>query len=523
MRRNTRNKIAFVLFSLGFGAPTLAKTVVVPPLMARSTSAETVLSMTTLLASELEFIGDFDEITQLERRPSGWGWSCVRSTSCMGSIARSNSAQALVSGTVSKVSGNYNISLVYYDGGRIVRTEKSTIPTDALAVADGLSSLVRAVITGVSSEDKAKEERVEGFEGGAMGILDAEEEEGDAFVFAAAPPGSRQLTTPTGGADYDEELDELDEEEDEERGGYGGAAAAGAGGAAAGAAIGYGAASAGRGASAGATSGGYGGGASGASAGRAAGASAGAETFDPNAIQFGSAADDISVEAIEFGSATSMIQVEAGNYDEDPIADSPPVYDDLDDPQQRQGQARKRQPRQRQAPRKRNNIGNNSNAGEFSVAGRLGFAKFQTLNFFTYGLEGAYQIQDVLAVVAGIEPHSTRRLLDPATVDEDELAVEWNTILPFNIGAMYKPTFDSWRPYAGGGLQFIPGYVKSTGGMAIGLRVRGGVEYLINDFIALNANLALGMWTGKEFDKVQEGLKKAGFVPQFSVGTVFLF
>ncbi len=101
----------------------MAKTVVVPPLIGRSTSAEALLSMTTLVASELEFVGDFEEVNQLSARPSGWGWGCVKSTSCMGGIAKSKGGQALVSGTVSKVGSNYNIMFVYYDGGRIVRSE----------------------------------------------------------------------------------------------------------------------------------------------------------------------------------------------------------------------------------------------------------------------------------------------------------------------------------------------------------------------------------------------------------------
>lgn len=157
------------------------------------------------------------------------------------------------------------------------------------------------------------------------------------------------------------------------------------------------------------------------------------------------------------------------------------------------------------------------------MAGRLGYARFQSLGFVTYGFEGAYQVQDTLAVVAGLEAFSTRRLLDPEAVPVGQPAVEWNTILPFNIGALYKPANNKLRPYVGGGIQFIPGYVKTVGGVAMGFRARGGVDYVVTDNIGLNANLALGMWTGKEFQKVQEGLKSAGVVPQFSAGTVILF
>ncbi len=540
MIRSPWTRIPVLALSVVLSAPAMAKTVVVPPLTARSTTAEAVLSMTTLMASELEFVGEFDEVKQLERRPSGWGWGCVKSTSCLGSIVRANGAQALVSGTVSKVGDRYELTLVYYDGGRIVRSESTSMPTAPSAVADGISSHVRVAVTGVSPESKAEAERVGGFEGGAMGILD-EEEEGDSFDFATAPaPVSRRLTTPDGSSAYDEDLDDLDEEEDSRNGRGGGYAAAAVGGAAAGAAVGYGAAAgssgaaAGGGAAGGRSAGGAGGGAygrsgggggagAGASGGAAAGAG-GAESFDPNAIQFGSSTDDISVESISFGSAASMIQVDDGRgdsgYDEDPMADSPPVYEDLDDPQP----TRSRQAPREQRPRNRSRqVGNNSSAGTFGIAGRMGFTKFQALNFFTYGFEGSYQIQDTLAVVAGLEAHSTRRLLDPTKVPEGEPAIEWNTILPFNLGLLYRPTMGSWRPYGGAGMQFIPGYVKSAGGMAIGLRARGGLDYIITDYLGLNVNLALGMWTGKKFDQVQDGLKKAGFVPQFSGGTVFLF
>ena len=102
-------------------------------------------------------------------------------------------------------------------------------------------------------------------------------------------------------------------------------------------------------------------------------------------------------------------------------------------------------------------------------------------------------------------------------------AEQWNTILPLNAGVQYKFGASKVRPYVGGGLQIIPGVVKDQGGVAIGLRARGGADFAITDAFGFNVNVAAGMWSGEQFKQIQDGLRASALVPQFSAGTIFLF
>ena len=104
-------------------------------------------------------------------------------------------------------------------------------------------------------------------------------------------------------------------------------------------------------------------------------------------------------------------------------------------------------------------------------------------------------------------------------------AVQWNTVLPINLGLLYKPSSRDIRPYVGGGAQLIPGYVKTKQGAAnaFGFRARGGVDFVLAENFGLNLNAAVGMWAGTEFYRVEEGLQNTALVPQISAGTLFLF
>jgi hypothetical protein len=101
--------------------------------------------------------------------------------------------------------------------------------------------------------------------------------------------------------------------------------------------------------------------------------------------------------------------------------------------------------------------------------------------------------------------------------------MQWNTILPFNAGVQYLIGTGSIQPYAGADLQFIPGYVKDSGGLAMGLRARGGLNILVADNLGLNLNASAGFWTGKNFESVKKDFGKTGLVPQGSAGAVVLF
>jgi hypothetical protein len=547
MKHTIRNLLlvlgGFVIFSHNAEA----KKVVVPPMLPRGVPAQQATNLTTLLSSELEFIGDFDEVTQLTKRPGQLGSSCLASSSCLRGIGSANGSTAVVAGKVTKYGGEVELVIVYLDDGKIIRTVKKKVTNDAMAIADEMSVMVRHVITGVDPDAKAEADKISGFEGGGMALMDEEDEDDDDSMLASSASVSRRITSPSSG-DEDLEFEDFEEdfEEEEERGG----GRAAAGGAAAGAAAVIAArkmaeqkaasqarAQAQKAAAAAAMDARRK--AAVEAAKRAAKAQAAAEAarkaaemeaaaaaaaaaklaepaaeFDPNEFNFGGSAEDIS-----FGSASSMIEVD--ETEEESYGGSSSSYLDLDEPTQTRSRTPTRDTRSRSAsPRTRK--ANSASSGGFEVTGRLGYGRFQFLSFMTYGFEASYQLQDNIAVVGGLEAFSTRRLLPPDQVPVGQPAVQWNTILPFNVGALYRPMNDTIRPYVGANVQLLPGYVAEAGAVAFGLQARGGLDYLIADNLGINVNAGAGFWAGSEWYRI-DGLLNTGMTAQINVGTVFLF
>ena len=75
------------VFTLGIGN-SFAGDVVVPPLLARGAPSQTAAMMTTLIATELEFTGEFETVNQLSKRPSQLGTNCLGSSGCLAGIAK---------------------------------------------------------------------------------------------------------------------------------------------------------------------------------------------------------------------------------------------------------------------------------------------------------------------------------------------------------------------------------------------------------------------------------------------------
>ena len=128
-----------------------------------------------------------------------------------------------------------------------------------------------------------------------------------------------------------------------------------------------------------------------------------------------------------------------------------------------------------------------------------------------------------LAILAGVEGYSTKREIPVEIQKEEGLPPEqWNTILPLNLGAVYK--FEGkTRPYLGGDMVFIPGYVRGANGMAVGMRFRGGADVYFSDAVGLNFNLAMGILTGKNLDAVDDAASTSALMPQLSAGLLFAF
>jgi hypothetical protein len=222
------------------------------------------------------------------------------------------------------------------------------------------------------------------------------------------------------------------------------------------------------------------------------------------------------------GQSSSRSQPRSAPRREPPSRETRESYEDLDS-----GRSRERpEPRRVESSDRARVDRSSSSSGSaptVSITGRLGYSRFQAFNFITYGAEiGVHPVEN-LAVLAGLEGYSVRRDVPQELQDAGAPPVVWNSIMPINIGAAYKFFNDPIRPYVGGDMLIIPGYVQDASGAAVGLRVRGGLDYMINDNFGLNVNAALGIWSGKEFDRLDSEFATSAMVPQLSMGTVVAF
>lgn len=511
---------------------------VVPPLLTRGMDPLQTLNMTSLVASELDFLGKFDGVTQLEAAPSGFGGKCLSTASCLGGIASKNSASAVVAGAATNKGGNIDIMLVYFDNGRIVRTKEFTVENSPSVVADSMSNFIREIVTGESIQQVQNRDTV------AFDDTNSFDDEDDLFsdddLFAGIPPvaaASNSRTIPTGsGADEPSELDELEldllgddlsdgpvrEPEPEPE------------------PIAY-----------------------------------EPVLSDPEPVraeeeftfEFASSADSVTnAEASTTGvvatNYTEPSRASSGYVDEyaaEPASSSSSSrssssrssryddYDDYDEP--RTVRSNNRDSRDSRSSNSRSSSSRSSNSSRFgdldddrattraevgparaTITGRIGRSTFQTLDFVTYGAEVSVSATDNLRFVGGIEPHSTKRTIPPALLEEGQASTVWNTIIPVNAGLQYSFGESMWRPYVGGDVLIIPGYVSEVEGVtleggrtATGSRARGGMDVLLSESFALNLNVSIGRWNGKDFDAVQRELEDTGIVPQVSAGTVIRF
>jgi outer membrane protein W len=156
------------------------------------------------------------------------------------------------------------------------------------------------------------------------------------------------------------------------------------------------------------------------------------------------------------------------------------------------------------------------------MTGRIGFARFQFMNFLTYGVEAGYQLSDNFAVIGGLEAYSTRRNIPPELLTDGLPPVQWNTLIPIHVNAMYRPREGDLKPFVGAGIQLIPAYVKDAQTVAFGARAIGGMDKQLSDNFGINLTAYAGFWAGTEWYRIQ-GLMNTGFTAQISAGSVLSF
>ena len=537
-----------------------AASAVVPPIITRGMSDTQVLTLTTLVASELDFLGKYDEVKQLEAAPSGYSGKCLSTDSCLGGIASGNGAKAVLASAATVKGSQLDVLLVFFEGGRIVRSQNFTVENTPAMVADTMSSFVREIITGESTQQAQTRDTV-AFDG-SNDIDDEDDLFGsDDDLFAGASSSSSRTyddedDPPTASSRRDDDdppllltedivdLDDLPESRSSS--------------------------SASRTTAATTTS-------STTSSRTTSSSSASSsssrttapkdpppeEDDDAMPFQLASSSESVEVEIDAGGGTINLGLSDSGSSrSSSSSSSSRDRYDDEDDDRPSSSSSSSRTSSSSSSSSRarydddledevdRARSGSSSRyadldsgrdedrartSGDFrdaraTLAGRVGAAQFQELGFVTFGLEVAVMTNDHVAVVAGIEPHSTKRSLPPALLEPGQPSTQWNTIVPVNFGVQYHLGQASVRPYVGGDVIIIPGYVAEVEGVELeggttagGARVRGGLNFLLADGFALNLNVSAGMWSGKDFDAVQRDLEDSAAVPQLSGGTLIRF
>ncbi|MEZ4322712.1 MAG: hypothetical protein R3F61_34915 [Myxococcota bacterium] len=156
---------------------------------------------------------------------------------------------------------------------------------------------------------------------------------------------------------------------------------------------------------------------------------------------------------------------------------------------------------------------------------RGGYSRYYAFNFITAGAEVGVPLTKGLMAVAGIEAYSVQRELPPAAQVPGQPIYQWNTIYPMNLGLSYKfKTGTMFVPYVGADAIFVQYYKDAVGAdWAGGARAKGGVDVMLAKNFGLNANLAVGGWTGKNWTLIEPTIGNSGLLPQINAGTVFAF
>jgi hypothetical protein len=469
-------KFLVVLISFFCGSTAFADEAVVVPLYSSNVNTQTIGNLTSLITSEVDFSGRYDMVSQIDKRPSTLNTNCLKSVTCLKKIATANSTNAIIAGTVYRKSGKLEFNIVMYENGSIVRSNNFKMEDKPSSLALEMAPNIQKLITGqsVEKEEAPTVSRLNNY-------LDEEEDEEDVL----------------GDFSLDED-DELERKAAEAR------KIAAAEEARKIAAI------------------------------EEARKREEQQKMEEEARRLAEQNNDSNSEDFDFDFAPSSAEVversSSGITDEREMN----LELDGDDPDPIQPEF-KESSRQK-SPQKSNtnskaNVKKNTLDAKASLLGKMGYSNFQSLNFVTYGGEVGIYVGKSIAISVGLEGYATKQLtpiLDENQTPTDTFTKEWRVILPISAGVAYHFPGKVAKPYAGGDIQLIPGYVENGAGMAYGFRARGGFNFMIAKNFGLNTNLSAGFWGGEQFEAIRStktgnDFKQFGFVPQFSAGTLILF
>jgi hypothetical protein len=494
------------LFALALlSAPSTAlagDTVVLSPLMSKGVDAMVVMNVTSLMSSELDFMGDVDGVVELPKAPTSS--SCLGSTSCLSGLAKEGGGTKVIAGTISKAGSEFLLDLVLYSksAGRVERRKEFRLDSSPEAVADGMTAVLKELWTGKApkaeaaeeisvasftppsasdDDDIAFEDDLSDWDPEEEARLEAERKRAEEEERRRREEEARRRAEEEERRRAEEEARRREEEERERRA-------------------------------------------------REAQAAEPEPEFDPSAISFGDATGEITAEeindAIQFGSSSSSPA---------PAPAPRPIPGPIDDPDEADRRARS------QGGMEDLDGGTakvDRDAASFTLAVRGGGAKYFGLNFVTAGAEVTVAMGGSgLYLLGGFETYAASRQVPPELQASYGRVQEWNFLYPINAGLLYRID-DGGRavPYIGvdvvGASYFVdPPTIQPETGFelagkrhnTVGARARLGADIMFTPAVGLNVNAAIGGWSGKRWPVIDSSAKAGGLLPQISAGALVAF
>jgi hypothetical protein len=488
------------------------------PLLGSSVDDKDVHNIHQLISSELDFTPSVTSVEELSTRPASLNERCLTSTSCLKGIATTAGSEKLITGVLSAQGTDFGLDLVLYDVGsnQIERRKQFTLPRDPTSLANGMTQVVRELLTGSGASETAVVAAGGGGEFDDIPEDDFEFEGSDpaaeaaalaAAQLAAAQAAQRAAAEEAARLAAAEELRRQEEfaraeaarQEQErqrrEREAALAAAAAAAVPAVSAASVDDEAAMI--------------------SFGSAEGMSA--EEVDM-LIQFGAPAPAPAPLPTPISSPGGLSAAEAA-YEEAALeAASQPR-----EPVRAEKNNQARAPRT-QAERPEQVSSDRPGAQNLQITARAGYAKYYAFDFLTAGGELGVPVIAGLHLLAGAEMYAVQRILPEDLAVLTGLASEWNTIFPMNLGLMYKFTGNTVQPYVGADTIMVQYYRDEIGSdWAVGGRLRGGADFMLTKSFGFNVNIAMGGWNGRNWYLIEDTVQNSGFLPQVSAGTVVSF
>ena len=566
---NKKFSSIFAGAALLFSQSAWANEAVVTPFLPKSVNSLVALNITSLVASELDFMSEYDMVEQLEQAPSSLNLSCITRSSCLGPIGSTAGASHVFAGSVGKAGSDaFELKLVLFDvpSNTFVRQKTFRVPSAPDRMADTMGGIVRELVTGKSQVQTQQEESVASADDFSMDEDDDFGDFGDDDIsHRVGVPGNsnRQLEDDP----FDSELEDRRQAEEEAQ--------------------------------------------------RRAEAEerrrAEAEErqraeeesrrraeqeriareearraeeerlawqreeedrrreearfdeedrrSDLDEIQFGAVAeDDIGIDDIQFGSAVSNIMVNETSTESAGYEDDLDDYGDLDDwnddyrsddsgydsldsldrEPSSTGRSSRNESSASRSGRSSASVQISSRykgkESRLGVAVRGGYASLRgqsvrnettgemlrtSLGFVTYGAEVEVPLSGGATFRGGLEGHSTQRTVPEKLRHMGLPDSIWNTITPIHAGVAYQFGKATVRPNIGAELLATP-YSKEGFKMALGLRGRVGLDLMTTRSFGVRIDGSMGFLYGSDFEMIESGLSSTTMAPQISFGTLFL-